>query len=256
MRYVAILLMGISSVCFAEQKEESCLMLCPETKEVREIDFQEVDAKVDQLFAGEELAVTDYLPINEKILLTKQDAERLVALHLSASVNPQAAEQLPPADDEDDDLEDPFLAPVDLPTASSDEITDFSQLPLHEWEKQTIAHILTSMSEKNVFQLLLDKKDMERKGQKINHVHPLRFIGYACSDMRLKRSLRLIKKNGFKWDNLIDGFSRRLREEATRNNVNRFIPGFAELLNVEPSDVTPFIQKFDCDGLVRFLIGI
>ncbi|MBI2743022.1 MAG: hypothetical protein HYX48_03810 [Chlamydiales bacterium] len=255
MRYTtfSLIVMMTSGVCCASELNYSDAAQISEHLEIAKERLLRVSGQVaDEEQREKLLLVGAYLEEASKeidqTLSTRNDQKALL-------FDTAQAERFSLGDDEDEDLEDPFLAPSDLPPSADADIADFSQLPLHEWEKQTIAYILTSMSDKNVFQLLIDKKDMERKGDKINHVHPLRFIGYACSDLKLKRALKLIKKNGFKWDNLIDGFSRRLREEATRNNVQRFIPGFAELLNVEVKDVTPFIQRLDCDGLVRFLIG-
>ncbi len=210
----------------------------------------EIWEEARDLLSEERLRLAFSTPENGNMLLTRKQAELLQLFPFS----PHLAENIdPPADD--DDLEDPFAAPIDLPIISDADITDFNQLPLHDWEKQTIAHIVTTMAEKNVFQLLLEKKDMEKRGKRINHVHPLRFIGYVCSDLKLKRSLRLVRKNTFKWDGFIDGFAGRMREESGRNNLIRFLPGFAELVGVEPSDIMPYIQRLDCDGLVRFLIG-
>lgn len=156
---------------------------------------------------------------------------------------------------EEEDIEDPFLKPLDPADDPNMKSAQFSDLPIVDWEKKVIAHIVTNMADKNVFELLLEKRDMESKGRQINHVHPLRFIGYVFSEPRLKRAMKVIKKNPFKWDGFINGFAGRMREEGARNNLARFIPGFAEHLQVDPAEVGPFIQRGDCDGLVRFLIG-
>ncbi|MFI5333643.1 MAG: hypothetical protein ACHQT8_00575 [Chlamydiales bacterium] len=157
---------------------------------------------------------------------------------------------------DEEDPEDPFLTPPEQPQYCLDNITEFQEIPLEDWERQVISYIVTEMAEKNVFQLLLEKADMERKGRKINHVHPLRFIGHVCNDPKLKKAMKVIKKNLFKWDSFINGFSRRVKEETERGNIFRFLPSFSQYLNVNEEEVTAYLRAGDSDGLVRFLISI
>lgn len=157
---------------------------------------------------------------------------------------------------DEEDPEDPFLTPTDIPSSYDPNITEFEDLPLQEWEKQVITFIITEMAEKNVFQLLLEKREMEKKGKKINHVHPLRFIGYVCSDTKLKKAVRVFRKNPFKWDNFINGFSGRMREEHARNNLLRFAPSFSRHLQADEVTVFTYLQQTDCDGLVRYLTSM
>lgn len=169
--------------------------------------------------------------------------------------NPSATLQtLPPVEEED--LEDPFLPPPDQPIVSDDDVKDFLQLHLHDWEKQVIADLIMAIAEKNVFQLLLDKKDMDRKGKKINHVHPLRFIGYICSDPKLKKCIRSFRKNPFKWDHFMTGFAGRMREEAEKKNMLHFIADFAVYLNADPEDLFPFILQADYEGFVQHIVSL
>lgn len=161
--------------------------------------------------------------------------------------------------EEDADPEDPFLEPIEQLSPSLDDVHRFEEIPLQDWERQIITFIITEMAEKNVFQLLLEKNDMERKGKKINHVHPLRFIGHVCEDQKLRRAMKVIKKNPFKWDNFINGFSRRVREEVGKNNLFRFIPSFCEYLQVhvpiDEAEALSYLRQNDPEGFVRYLIS-
>ncbi len=157
---------------------------------------------------------------------------------------------------EDDNLDDPFLSPIETPTIPDQNIVDFFDLPLHDWEKQIISYIVTSMSEKNVFQLLLEKRDMERKGKKINPVHPLRFLGYVCEDPKLKKGMKTFKKNLFKWDNFINGLAGRLKEEAAKENLLRFTPQFAQHVGANLDTVVSHLMQADYEGLVVYLMNL
>jgi hypothetical protein len=133
-------------------------------------------------------------------------------------------------------------------------IDPYYQLPLNDKEKRTIRKIFTNMAEKNIIQLALEKRTMEKKGKSVNHVHPLRFIGYIFS-CDLKNCMRKIAKSSFKWDAFVDGFSRRMKEELANNNLYKHIPGFCQEVGANPEEVTRFIDKKDWEGLVKSLIN-
>ncbi len=133
-------------------------------------------------------------------------------------------------------------------------IDPFYQLPLNDKEKRLIRTIFTTMAEKNIIQLALEKRTMEKKGKKVNHVHPLRFIGYIFSNPELKSCMRKIVKSSFKWDAFVDGFSRRMKEEYSNNNLYKHIPGFCQEVGANPDNISRFIDKKDWEGLVKSLL--
>jgi hypothetical protein len=130
----------------------------------------------------------------------------------------------------------------------------FYQLPLEDWESKIIYKIVSTMAEKNLLQLALEKKSMEKKGRQINHVHPMRFIGYVFSDPYLKNCMSVIRKSHFKWSNFVDGFGGRMREEFRNNNLMRHIPEFCQLVGADAQTVSQHIQNKDWDSLVKCLL--
>jgi hypothetical protein len=173
------------------------------------------------------------------VVLTK--AQEKNASSLIKLVNTIEPEPLDPPTDH-------FVIPMDKMT---DETTPFYQLPITEKEKRIIHVIITTMAEKNILQLAFIKRTMEKKGKKIEHVHPLRFMGHVLSKSELRSCLRTIKKSSFKWDAFIDGFSRRMKEEYSNNNLYIHIPGFCHQIGGDQEEVTHFIQKKDWEGLVK-----
>jgi hypothetical protein len=130
----------------------------------------------------------------------------------------------------------------------------FYQLPLNDKEKRIINTIISTMAEKNIIQLALEKRTMEKKGKKVHHVHPMRFIGHIFSTPELKKGMGKIVKSSFKWDAFVDGFSKRMKEEHSYNNLHRHIPGFCQEVGANPDEVAKFIDKRDWEGLVKSLI--
>lgn len=131
----------------------------------------------------------------------------------------------------------------------------YESLPITEEEKEKIGKIFITMSENNVFQLLFERKYLQRLGKEINHVHPMRFLGTAFSDRRVTHAIRSIKGSMFKWDGFIDGFAERLNEEYMANNINQYVDGLAEALRVDKVRMQAFIDKKDFEGLVIYLMN-
>lgn len=132
----------------------------------------------------------------------------------------------------------------------------FYSLPIHQWEKKVIEKIVSSMAEKNLAQLLLDRKEMEKKGDQIHHVHPLRFMGCVMCDAYLKSCMQQFRNNSFKWSNFISGYADRMREEAAKNNLVYHVDGFCDFLKIEPAGVLSYIEKGDYEGFVLYLLQL
>lgn len=135
-----------------------------------------------------------------------------------------------------------------------DPAASYLALPIEEWEKESIYTIISTMGEKNILQLGLESKSLKKRGKKINHVHPMRFVGYIFSDPYLKKCMSEVKKSAFKWKGFMRGFSKRMEEEFSKNNLFPYVGGFAEQVGVNASDIQVFIDNKDWDGFINFLL--
>lgn len=140
-------------------------------------------------------------------------------------------------------------------THSPNTIDAFYELPLSEHEKKLINELIRNMSERSIWGLLFKKREMERLGKRVNHVHPLRFISFILADPKLKHYLKDVSSSSFKWDHFIDGLSKRLKEEASRDNLTRYIPGMAHQLKFDPSRLNAFIRDKDYEGMVKAILN-
>ncbi|KAG6559949.1 hypothetical protein RHABOEDO_000197 [Candidatus Rhabdochlamydia oedothoracis] len=132
----------------------------------------------------------------------------------------------------------------------------FYQLPLLEEDKKNISIIIKTMAEKGLLKLLLLQNDLEKKGDQVNYIHPLRFIGYIFSNEELKNCMRQIKTSRFKWNEFIKGFSHRMDEEYAVDNLIRFIPEFVEQVYPQhPERIEVFIKKKSWEEFVTDLLN-
>lgn len=143
---------------------------------------------------------------------------------------------------------------VILASQTEGSVHSFYELPLSEEDRRNIDFIISTLSQENLVQLTLSKKALEKKGKKIERVHPLRFIGYVLSHSELKQALRHIRKSSFKWDHVIHGFSRRMKEEKSHHNLHAHIPGFSHQVGCSEELVHRYIQHKDWEGLVKALL--
>jgi hypothetical protein len=137
---------------------------------------------------------------------------------------------------------------------AAEDTSIFYQLPLTESEKKIIRKIITTMAEKNVFQLLLEKRSLEKKGKKIRHIHPLRFVGFILADSHLRRCMKTISKSYFKWSNFVEGYEERMKEESKKGQLLPYVPGFAELLKADPQVITNYINKSEYEDLINYFL--
>jgi hypothetical protein len=144
--------------------------------------------------------------------------------------------------------------PLFFINSPSGQIEPFYQLPLNEKEKKLIFELMKTIGEKNVWGLLFKKKEVEKLGKRVNHVHPMRFIGYILADPKMKKWLKNVRNSSFKWDHFIDGFSDRMKEEHAKNNIMHHVAGFSHLLSVDPNEITSYIENRDYEGLVKSLL--
>lgn len=178
--------------------------------------------------------------------------EKETAAVLKTEVEEKIPEALEPVYEDLAHLaEKPNFTEAEIPASKS----VYESLPITEEEKEKIGNIFITMSENNVFQLLFERKYLQRLGKEINHVHPMRFLGTAFSDRRITHAIRSIKGSMFKWDGFIDGFSERLNEEYMANNINQYVEGLAETLRVDKARMQAFIDKKDFEGLVIYLMN-
>ena len=126
-----------------------------------------------------------------------------------------------------------MLACVQL-SAMSDTDTEanekyYQELPISESDKRAITKLITTMAEKNVVQLGFKKKSLEKLGDQIYHVHPMRFFGYVFSEPDLLYGMYEIKKSYFKWENFIDGMSKKCARKQKRTIWSAMSPALLNL---------------------------
>lgn len=127
----------------------------------------------------------------------------------------------------------------------------FYHLPISDGERGIISRIIHTLASHNVVKLLWKKKDLEKMGKTINHVHPLRFLWSILADPKLRGDLHVIRGDFFKWNGFLDGFRRRMTEEYFNNNIAEYVPGFCKEFGLSEEIMNHHIAKRDWEGFVK-----
>lgn len=132
--------------------------------------------------------------------------------------------------------------------------TGYESLAISSEESWKIGEILRTMAENNVMALLFERKRLERLGDEIRHVHPIRFIGTVFADADYTRYMFIIRQSGFKWNGFIDGFKERFKEEIKAGNVRPHLAGLARSLSVDETRLAGYVDEKDFEGMVLYLM--
>lgn len=138
-------------------------------------------------------------------------------------------------------------------------IKSFYQLPCSASDEKIIATIITKMAENKKRKLLVESIKMHRLGNQIDHVHPLRFLGYIISDPQLKQHMDTILKDSWKWWSFLGsksrkGFVKNMMYEMKRKNVYPHLYGFVKHIDADYDRVIEYIDHKDYEGMAKYLI--
>jgi hypothetical protein len=135
----------------------------------------------------------------------------------------------------------------------------FAALPLTDAEKQKIYKIVhtlgTSQGMTGWMYLLREKDVLEKLGQEIQHVHPLKFAEYPLKHPTLIKDVDSLSKGPFTKGPFFAGFSEKMNRLGLPS-LTECESGFARSLNVKLGDIDPFFRRSDWEGLFQFLIDV
>lgn len=123
-------------------------------------------------------------------------------------------------------------------------------------EYTDLRYILTTLAKSKLTTLLRVRSKLQDTGDRIDHLHPLRFILTCFRDEELKGSFHCVHDRGGKvWGKFYDELKKNFNAEANRDNLKEeYIKDFARQLNIKASLITPALQKRQWDTFVETLL--
>lgn len=127
--------------------------------------------------------------------------------------------------------------------------------PMNEQEQADIRYIITTLSEKSYPGLLVAKGSLESAGQRVENVHPLRFLCFIFSETDLRVAVYNVSQRSFVWKQFMDGMGESLDKEVVRNNLNNeHLNDFLLTIDVEAAPVKPHFDKQKWSKFVKAVI--
>lgn len=123
-------------------------------------------------------------------------------------------------------------------------------------QKEDIAYIVKTLASSSWTQLLKHKSSLKKAGDRVDNVHPLRFLAYIFTNEELKGGVHSIKSRGGKiWKEFFSGLESSLEQESQLNNMNdSIIQDFAKRVGVNASSITGAIQGHQWSTFMDILL--
>jgi hypothetical protein len=122
-------------------------------------------------------------------------------------------------------------------------------------EKMAIRFIVTTLANKSLIAIALAKGDLEEAGDRIDHIHPLRFLMTVFTDEELKVGIRNIRGKGWVWNHFLGGLKEALSAETKIGNMkNEYIQNFSQVVKINTALIQPAISQQKWDDFVDLLI--
>lgn len=144
-----------------------------------------------------------------------------------------------------------------LPAAPMNAVSDpFREIPITPPEQQNIYTIVNTLGQ-GLWASGKRAKELQRRGEQIDHVHPLKFLEYIFKHSELPQDLEKISNNRLNrltWASFIAGITRNMNRD--QESLPELKVGFARSLNVSLAELEPFFARSDWDGMIRLLIDV
>jgi glycyl-tRNA synthetase beta subunit len=122
-------------------------------------------------------------------------------------------------------------------------------------EKADIAYIVRTLANTSLIKILNHKSSLESAGQRVEHLHPLRFLQVIFTDEELKACMLNLQGKSWVWSDFLEGITSSLTKEAAADNLKQeHIKDFAKRVNIDVKLINPPLKKRDWEKFVDILI--
>ncbi len=127
--------------------------------------------------------------------------------------------------------------------------------PLTANEIGDIRHIVTSLANRSLIHLLANRGEFEAAGDRVDHVHPLKFLMVIFTDEELKVCVRNMRGRGWVWGSFASGLTDSLATESSIDNLRiEHIYDFASTVEIDPNMIVPSVEQKKWEEFINLLI--
>jgi hypothetical protein len=122
-------------------------------------------------------------------------------------------------------------------------------------EREEISFLICTMGYKSLPKIWQERSALKRAGDKIDHIHPLRFLMCIFSDEEMKAAMSNLKGRDFVWGEFKKGLFNTLAIESENENMSRdFIEDFAKKIDVDSHLILRPLQNKKWEEFITILI--
>jgi hypothetical protein len=124
-------------------------------------------------------------------------------------------------------------------------------------ERKDITYILRTLANNSLAKIVKEKSGLKKAGDRIDSLHPFKFMETIFTDEELKVCVRVIEGKNWVWSDFLNGITSSLSKESAIDNLKpEHIQSFASTLNVDINLILPAIQDKNWSKLVYDLIAL
>lgn len=128
---------------------------------------------------------------------------------------------------------------------------------LSQKEKDDIRFILTTLANNSVVKIATYRSSLKKAGDRVDHIHPFRFLQCIFTNEDLKVCIRNIQGKSWVWGEFLEGITSSLREETQKNNLRpEYLVDFATILGIDVDAVYQSYLNNQWEEMVNILINI
>ncbi len=131
----------------------------------------------------------------------------------------------------------------------------YSELAYSKEDQADIKELLETLSTQDMFGLLKRRSSLNELGDRIEHVHPLKFLEIIVTDNHLKSCLQEVDSSFFKRSAFLRGLSKSFGKKAKLGEIDPYIPDFSLAVHRPTKSIEPFFRDKNWKGLVKYLLS-
>lgn len=122
-------------------------------------------------------------------------------------------------------------------------------------EKEDLKYIVTTLATASWTSLLSKKSSLKKAGDRIDHLHPLRFLSTIFNDEEMNGCFHVIQDRSAVWSEFYGDFSKNLESESNAGNMtDKMIHDFAKIVKVDAKLISKPIKVHNWSGFIKVLL--
>lgn len=122
-------------------------------------------------------------------------------------------------------------------------------------EKDDMTYILRSLSNYSLIRIAANRSSIEKAGDRLDHIHPLRFLITVFTDEELKVYIRNMYDRSLVWKEFMHWVNDTFSREADSNNLSfEYLQDISLHTKVDPNILLPYVQKRQWSDLIGAMI--